>query len=132
MIDAALYGYLTSQPPVAALIGNRLYPSVLPEEVNYPAVAYMRVSTQRVYGIGGPIGYATPRIQFSVFALDPDTTSTVIDAIRMALDGFHGGMGNVNVREIASDDEMGEHDGGYEPVTKTFQRRIDFYIGHEE
>lgn len=132
MIDAALYGYLTSQPTIAALVGTRIYPSMLPEEVDYPAVAYMRVSTQRIYGIGGPIGYATPRIQFSAFARDPDTASAVIDAIRVALDGFRGGMGAANVREIASDDEMGEHDGGYEPVSKTYQRRIDFYIGHEE
>jgi hypothetical protein len=132
VIDNSLYSYLLAQAPLSNLISDRLYPGILPEEAGYPAVAYIRVSTPRLYGIGGPMGYAEPRIQFSAFARTYAETVNVIAALRTILDGFRGVMGDTNVREISSDNELGEHDGGYEPVSKTYQRRIDFYVAHEE
>jgi hypothetical protein len=128
MIDAALKDYLISQAAFSSLCGDKLYPDLVPEEVPYPAVAYQRISTHRLYGINGPIGYAEARIQFSVFALNADSALAVVEAIRAGIDGFRATIGGVNVREIGSYDER----SAYEPVSKSPERQIDFYVGYEE
>ena len=135
MIEDALYAYLGRQAQLTALIGAgdamRLYPDVLPEGVPYPAVTYFRVSTPRLHVLSGPSGFAQPRFQFSAWANNKADVIAVTEAVRAALDGFRGLMGEVQVRGVLSDDEMGDHDE-YDGRTRSFHRVIDFQVSHEE
>jgi hypothetical protein len=128
VIETALKGYLGAQTALTALIGDRLTPGYLKENALLPAVVYFRVSTPRTYGIGGPMGFAQPRFQFSAYGNGYLEVIAVIDAIRVALDGFSGTMGDTTVREIESDGEIDHYDSS----SKSFHRSIDFYIAHEE
>lgn len=135
MIEDALVAYLGRQVALTALIGAgdamRLYPDMLPEGIAYPAVSYFRVSTPRIHCLEGPIGFAQPRFQFSTWANKKSDVIAVAEALRHALDGFRGQMGEVLVRGILSDDEMGDHDE-YDGRTRSFHRVIDFHVSHEE
>ena len=135
MIEDALVEFLGQQSALTGLIGAppsmRLYPDLLPEGIAYPAVTYFRVSTPRAHTLSGPSGFAQPRFQFSVWGNTKGDVIAVTEAIRLALDGFRGQMGEVLVRGILSDDEMGDHDE-YDGRTRSFHRVIDFHVSHEE
>ncbi len=135
MIEDALVAYLGAQDSLIALIGTplpvRLYPDFLPELAAYPAVTYFRVSTMRVHTLSGPSGFAQPRFQFSCWANTKASVVTVAEALRLALDGFRGQMGDTTVRGILSDDEVGDHDE-FDQKTRSFHRAVDFHVSHEE
>ena len=134
MIEAALYQFLTEHPRLSALIGARLYPLVLPQNVVYPAGRYQRISTTRVRSHGGPSLLASPRIQVDWWAADAPgvsgfrRVSDVAEACRLALDGFSGLMGTTHVdaatlvmeRDLFEDDPL------------VFRVSQDFEIVHDE
>lgn len=44
--ETALYSALTGASPVTAIVSTRIYPDVVPQEVQLPCVAYARVDTE--------------------------------------------------------------------------------------
>ena len=145
-IEAALFAYLSGLPAIQGLLGNpdgsvRIYRDTLPEEVAYPAMTFFRVSTPRVHALDGPTGLASPRFQFSAWSGDvanPDGSTRsgaddvldIIDAVRVALDGYSGAMNGVAVRAILADEE-GDRDM-YDEKTRSYHRMIDFMVSHIE
>lgn len=47
MIGRFLYDYLTSQPNIVSLVGNKVYPLYLPQNVQTPAIVYF-IQDQRL------------------------------------------------------------------------------------
>lgn len=128
MIEQALYTILSGHAGLTALVGSRIYPLILPQSPLLPAVIYQRVDAAREGTHDGPSGLAHPLFQLSCWALDFDQARAVVAQVRLALDGYTGTVGGVEIEAIQS----GHEDDQYEQDTKIYHSSIDFDIWHQE
>jgi len=131
IIEEVLYAYLTNCAGLTALVGDRIYPIILPQKISFPAVTYQRISGIREYSQSGPSGLAHPRFQFSCWAKKYQEAKAIAEQVRLALDGYKGMMGGpdgVRVDAVYIEDD---HDI-YDPETKIYHIALDVVIWHEE
>lgn len=127
LTGGGLFSFLTV--PAIAAIGDRVYPRRLPRDPVLPAITYRRIDTaQRVRSQSGPSGLVTPRIQFDIWATDPDVADQVAEALRLRLDGYRGQMGDVPVGSVELVGDVDDDD----PETGLYRRILDASITHEE
>ncbi len=86
-IEATLYNYLTGHAGLKSLVGSRIYPMQLPQNVMLPALTYQRISGPRVHGVGGRPILARPRIQIDSWATSYANAKVLSAEVRAALDG---------------------------------------------
>lgn len=104
--ETDLRGYLIANgSPVKTLIGTRVYPVVLPQNVTYPALQYSTVSAQRGYRMTGPNYLPMQRVQIDAWALTYAEARSLADAARNRIESFRGVMGATNVQGIFFDTE---------------------------
>ena len=127
-IETALYSYLASYAGLTALIGDRIYPLVIPEQASLPAIAYQRISTRFTYSHDGDSELDRPRFQFSCVAATAKAAREVRDQVVAALSAYSGDMQGVNVGVSFIENEM----DGYEPQpTDAYAMRVDALIWHD-
>jgi len=85
-----LVAYLQAMPAIAALVGTRIYPLVIPQRDTLPALRYQRIDTPRERSHSGSSHLAHPRIQLSVHALTYAETEAIATVLRTVLDGTAG------------------------------------------
>jgi hypothetical protein len=111
-LEVALWGYLTTTPrQTQAAIGDRLYPLVIPQEVQTPAAAYQTISTpERGLDHNGPSGWLRARVQFSCQARKPMQARAIAQAIANDLHGLRATVGNVQVHyaSVTGDNDTSE------------------------
>lgn len=108
ILEEGIYAHLTDDAGVAALVGTRIYPLQVPQDVTLPAVAYQRISGPRDHAHDGPTGLVRARVQFSALGSTYLEAKTVTEALRAALDGFKGTMGTVEVQTVFLENERDE------------------------
>ncbi|MEK8132911.1 DUF3168 domain-containing protein [Paenibacillus filicis] len=124
MLTTDLRDYLLQVKEISDLIGKRVYPGWFPENVTYPAVAYLEVSGVAHHDIR--VGY--PRYQFSCIAPRYLDAKAVSDSIRDALQRFKGQMGSTRIIQ-------GVWEGSrefYESDTKLYHIATDFKMIYRE
>ena len=125
MSEQAIYARLNSE--VAAL-GGRIYPMVLPQNIQYPAATYQRIPpTTRYRTFGGYVPLVSATIQVDVYArrdLGYSSFKTIYDAVRDSLKQPPGS----DLDDIFLEDE----DDDYEDDTDLFRRRFDVGTTYEE
>ena len=120
-----MFAFMTGNSGVAALVGRRVYPLVIPQDEALPAVAYRRVDTPRVYSHDGYSGLARPRFQFDCVATSYAAAAELATAVRVALAGWraaHGGVAMV----------QNEIDVPWMETTDRYQVSVDAIIWHHE
>lgn len=86
MIEETVFTRLSTFAGLTALVGNRIYPMILPQGAVYPAVTYQRVSTYpRESCMGEDAGLARARIQVTAWAATFTGSKEVADQVRQAL-----------------------------------------------
>ncbi len=127
VIEEALFAHLSADAGVAALVGNRIYPIEAPQEAVLPYVVYQRISGPRVRSHSGPSHLAQPRFQITGAAATYPSLRAVMNAVRVALDGFRGTMGSgpgVDVGGAFVENELDSEEG--------FVSRLDVTLWHRE
>jgi hypothetical protein len=135
--EAALYTILTSGSPnpVAALIGTRAYPLVLPQNPQYPAIRYQRISTARSQyrSLDGRAGYASPRFQIDAYALSHASAIEVGEAVYALLEGYTGEVGGLRIDAISTDEQAADLEGGAGPNgSNLYRMRLDVFLYYPE
>lgn len=135
--EAALYSLLTAGTPnpVAALVGTRVYPMVLPQNTSYPAIRLQRISTPRSQyrTMDGRADYASPRMQVDVYALTHAAAIAVAQAIYETLEGYHATVGGLRIDAISIDDEGADLEEGVGPGgAPLYRQRLDLIVYHAE
>lgn len=83
--ETELYAALSAASGLVALVGTRIYPDILPEEHQFPAVVYTRTGTQPVLTVhGGSVGDFTD-LQINAWAKTRTAAAAVADQIEAAL-----------------------------------------------
>lgn len=85
----------------------RVYPVLLVQSPELPAVVYQRISTVRDHSHDGPVGLVSARFQFSCWAESYAEAKALAADLRVALDGFKGTVAGTRIDGIFS---AGEHD----------------------
>lgn len=118
MLETSLYEVLTTGAQISALVGDRMYPTRLPQGATLPALTYSRVSSVRQYTHSGPSGLDDARIQVTCWDTTYDGAKALATAVRQDLEA----AGYRHQNEVDLD----------EPDTETYLTVLDFKIGHRD
>lgn len=90
---------LTNDTGVNALVGTRIYKSVLPRGYQLPAVVIHRYGGTQDYQYDGPVGVREDQVQVDCYSADVTGTESqsVAEAVRSALVGYTGTLGEGTV-----------------------------------
>ncbi|QQS08676.1 MAG: DUF3168 domain-containing protein [Phycisphaerales bacterium] len=127
-IEAELFQFLTTNAALSGLLADRLYPKQLPQNPIYPAIVYHRISGARDYSHDGSGNRAEPRFQFDCYDRTHVGAKALAEGLRLALSGYRGPMGTVDVQSAFLEDD----DDGYDDDMKVYWYRMDFAIAHVE
>lgn len=123
--DEALVQFLLSRPGVVGEVGERIYPSPLPQKAVLPAVTYSDVSDVGSHSFDGPDATRRPRYQLDHWARTRAEARRAEGVTREALDGFQGVWpGGLRIQGVF------RRNGWvvYEPETKLYQAISDYQV----
>ena len=127
-LEDALYTKLTGTTAVSDLVGDRVYPAPLPQNIADPCISFQRIDTPREYSLTGYANLASPRIQVDCWAETYEGATALANAVRQAVQGFSGDIGSVTVYAVFVVDER----DSYEENSRSFRRSLDLQIHHKE
>lgn len=118
--ESTLYTALSTNAALAALVGTRIKPDVLPQGTTIPAIAYQRISTPRsqVFGSTQAVAVSKPRIQFSCWGNTADEALAVCAALRTAL------LASSFVVTIENEYTLRDPDSSY------YRHNLDAFLAH--
>jgi hypothetical protein len=126
-LEPAIVAALKGSPDLAAICGNRIYPSRIPQlpYPSLPAMAYQISTVDRVTHLRGAAGLRRVAVELECRSLIKEDNRDAREVIRLLFQGFIGTLGNLRVKFVTLDDESDEYeqptpgsdDGTY---TKTF------------
>lgn len=126
--ETGLVNLLKGDTAVAALVGTRIYPNVIPQDAALPAIAYQVISSETGYSHGGPDAGNHPYIQLTIEGDSYANTLAVCAACKARLSGFRGDIGNDRFEAIFLENEF---DGfNLDPAVHT--RRQDYRLRYKE
>lgn len=100
---------LFSEPAVAEIVGDRVYPVIAPASAAIPFIVWRRQAVQREATLAGPSGIATVTLAVDMYATTYEAVRELADRCRATLDGFGGSLGNwISVRNVSL---LSESDG---------------------
>lgn len=108
-LESELLTRLAGYSALTAIVSTRIYNTLLPEDVAFPAVVFQRISTSRTSAFGADTGDIQARVQVDIYAdraRQSDTTS-VGAQVRGALQRYKGG----NIQDIRIEDERHDYIG---------------------
>ncbi len=91
-VETELRGALTGNGAVAALVGTRVYPVVLPQNPTLPAIVYQELRTGTVVASDGDTGLREGRWQLSLWGASYPAVKGLRDAVVGAVNGYAGGV----------------------------------------
>lgn len=85
-METILFTRLSTYAGLAALVGSRIYPIIMPQGVTYPAVTYQRIATEpRESCMVEDVGWARARMQVTAWAETFSAARAIIEQVRGAL-----------------------------------------------
>lgn len=127
-LEADLFTRLSTHDGLVALVGQRIYPLVIPQKVAMPAVRYQRVAVTHTSAMGVDAPLTTTLVQVSSHADTFDGARAVAVQVRAALQRWMDD--DVGVQDVYVESEIDLYDqadleGGYQVAT-------DFRFWHME
>lgn len=104
-LEEALVSHLEVDAGVSALVGTRIYPLVVPQDADLPAIAYQRISGPREYALDGHTGAARARVQVTSVAESYSGAKALSVAVRAAMRSFRG-VGDLRVEAVFEENEV--------------------------
>lgn len=115
MTESEVYLLLKNTATIKALINERVYPLVAPQNVVKPYITYRVITGLKLQCMGGQIYQGDYRMQIDCFSLTYSNVKAISEAVKNALVGF---MDSMNISII--DD--------YDDESQLFKQIIDFKI----
>lgn len=130
-MEESLVADLRASAGIAAIVashnGRKLVDwTIRPDKAGLPAVTMHRVSTDKLYAQGGPVGLTGARVQFDCWATSYGVSRTLFRALQGAVET--GGSGWRGFLATARDFAPENLDGGQ----RVFRSSGDFNIWYQE
>lgn len=124
-LEDGLYAYLAGDPAVSAIVGDRIFPNVVPEGTIIPAIRYQRITTSREYThdpFSETHAWVSATVQIDSWFSSALGAMELGEAVMLALSGFHGDMEGVLIGAVFN---IRESDT-YDPQKKLHGRSQDY------
>lgn len=99
-IEDALYSYLAAQSTIIAIVDDRIYPTVLPQDPTKPAVVFYNVGTSPLWLQNAKPVLDVTRIQIDCYADTSRDAKLLAKAVRDVLESYVGLMGTLSVQAV--------------------------------
>jgi hypothetical protein len=100
MIGKLIYNRLSTEGAILAYVGSKIYPDIVPQNVQYPFVVYTIVNSLPVDFKDGQSNLEEITLQIDVYTQNYDDTQELSNLIRNRLDRFVGTVEGVEVQTI--------------------------------
>jgi hypothetical protein len=122
-IGAAVRDIMLTYTPLYGMVGEKIYPMKVAQNVVYPALSYQTVSTVPAECLGDTSKLDEVRIQISVFSRFYDQAFDIDQAVRGALDQYRGELKGYKlyISYVGSRDL-------YEEDAQIFHRSTDYKV----
>jgi hypothetical protein len=100
MIGKLIYSRLSTDGEILAYVGSKIYPDIVPQNVQYPFVVYTIVNSLPVDFKDGQSNLEEITLQIDVYTQNYDDTQILSNLIRNRLDRFVGIVEGVEVQSI--------------------------------
>jgi hypothetical protein len=100
MIGKLIYNRLVTDSTIVALVGDKIYPDITPQDVQYPFVVYTIINSLPVDFKDGQSNLEEINVQLDVYTKSYDDTQDLANKIRNRLDRFAGTVEGVEVQTI--------------------------------
>lgn len=132
MIEDAIYSILSADPAVAGVVGTRIFPVMMPEQVGYPALSFQTISADEFHTLDRSSGLVHQRLQIDAWGNRYRDVKLLQKKVRDVLEAtygyFDGPNGPVNINGILREDER----DSYEKETRTYRCGQDFLIFYND
>ena len=133
LIGELLYARLTGNAGLAALVGTRVHPDMLPQAVTYPAIRYVQVSRVEVVrkpvaagGVGAGLAIVRGTFQLDCYAATYKQAHQVAMAAAAAAYGWRDRTNGVIVARVTDTQDVNDNE-------ETMQRvALDVSITYNE
>lgn len=78
---------LSDDPAISAIVNTRIYPVVMPQEPELPAITYHQTANNPVNTLQGKTGLENPNMAINAWATAYDISNALAQAIHTAMDG---------------------------------------------
>ena len=123
----ALVYLLGNNAGVATMVGSRVYPQLVPQTAERPAIAYQRISHIPEYSHSGFSSLAKTRFQLTLEGNTHMEALSLALAVRRALGGKTNTVGDLTVVTFVENESDGYGDTAQVPVV-----RMDLMMQHNE
>lgn len=127
LLESDLTEFILEDTDISAMIDDRIYPIVLPQSPDVPALTYFRVSGARFTTMEGPNELMNPKFQINSWA---ETYSEAKTLANLVMERLHGYRGAFNAEEVLGiflnneEDLIEDLDDG----TRFYRVRMDFLL----
>jgi hypothetical protein len=127
-IEEGLVAFLLAQSGITTLIGTRIMPAPLRQNVQLPAISYQLISVRDDVLHDGPQGLPDTRIQLDCWADTYAGAKTLAATVKTAVHGYKGTMGTVSVQRAKVENVV----DGFEPNTGRQRVIMDVLLMYQE
>lgn len=85
--------FVLADAAIAAVVGDRLFPEVVPEGVRAASIVYTLVSENQSYTMKARSSLVNPRYQIDCWAPERDDALALANLVKERIDGYRGVMG---------------------------------------
>lgn len=100
MIGKLIYNRLSTDGAILAYVGTKIYPDIVPQNVQYPFLVYTIVNSLPIDFKDGQSNLEEITLQIDVYTQNYDDTQDLSNLIRNRLDRFVGIVEDVEVQSI--------------------------------
>ncbi len=131
MIRRAIVNHLKAAPGVTAVLGGRIYPLEIPQNLETsPAASVALSSATRSHSKEGPMGLVQAEIFVVCWSRRVLEAEDAANAVRKELDGFRGPLEGLTIRNIRSGTERDMDE--YIDIVGAYGIAVDYTIDYEE
>jgi len=121
MIKDSIYNFLKNDSGVSSLVGTRIYPTFLPQDVTLPAITYTRISATNDL-----IAHRVERFQITAFAKTNKECEMIKEALNSCLNRFKGDLEGLPMKFVSL---VGIYEM-FEPDTKIHSIMSDYKFNY--
>lgn len=120
-----LHARLTTYTGMSALVGTRVFPLLMPQNVTLPAITYQRISGTAQHGSSN---IREARYQINIWGATYASVQGIATVVRAALEEWTAGDAGVLIRMVRIVNEQDD----YEDDSRTFRTIIDVILHLDE
>ena len=127
-LEAVLYAHLSSYAGLVAIVSDRIYPVIMPQNPTYPTVTFQRIDGPREHAFVVDAGLAHPRIQVDSWGKSYASVKSVATQLRGAMERW----ADETTNPVVLDSFLENDEDTQEAETGLYRVRQDYIVWYRE